>query len=270
MKSIEYTFSSYYEGSSYIFQSIKKRKLTNIYHSHDFFELIIFLKGNGKQYINGKEYLTHKDTVVLLKPGDSHCFLSQSEDIFLISLSIEYSEALRFFKVFNLERAILASKELIMFKVNNISTKINFASWSSSKSPHDYELKYLFCSSIKFYLDYLNQNSDVSANLLNAIDKMKELQNLQTGIPAFVEFSNYSRSHLTKLIRKYYNISLQEFIMDMRLQTAYNSIILSSDCLEDIACSVGYSSFSHFNKIFKEKYGISPARLRKTKNLLTI
>ena len=270
MKSIEYTFNSYYKGSSYIFQSIENRKLTNIYHSHDFFELIFFLKGKCKQYINGKEYLTHKDTIVLLKPGDSHCFVSQSEDVFLISLSIEYSEALCFFQAFYLERAIMDSKELIMFKVNNISTKINLASCSSPKQPLDYELQFLFCSAIKLYLDYLNKNSEVSTNLLNAIDQMHELQNLQVGIPAFVEISNYSRSHLTKLIRKYYHISLQEFIMDIRLQTAYNSIILSSDCLEDIAYSVGYSSFSHFNKIFKKKYAISPARLRKTKNLWTI
>ncbi len=157
-----------------------------------------------------------------------------------------------------------------MFKTNNISTKLNFLSLSSSNNPQDYELKFLFCSSIKFYLDYRNQSSEVPVTLLNAIDKMRELPNLRDGIPAFVELSNYSRSHLTKLIRKYYHISLQEFVMDMRLQTAYNSIVLSSDCLEDIAWNVGYSSFSHFNKIFKEKYGISPARLRKTKNLRTI
>lgn len=270
MKSVKYYFNTYKTDNNYIFQFAGNKKLTDIYHSHDFYEIIMILKGNSKQYINDTVYQTQKGNVVILKPEDSHCFLSQSEDLSMLSLSVEYSEAMRFFQDFNLDTIIPSSKELIIFDVQNISSKLNFTSWFPSKKPFEYQLKFLLCSAIELYLDYLNQNSEIPSELLNAIEQMKEPHNMQAGIPAFVELSNYSRSHLTRLIRKHYNLSLQEFIMDMRLETAYNNIILSGDFLEDIACSVGYSSFSHFNKIFKEKYGVSPAYLRKTKKLWTI
>ena len=38
---------------------------------------------------------------------------------------------------------------------------------------------------------------------------------------------------------------------------------------EEISEEIGFKSFSHFNKIFKEKYGITPSLLRKSHGIWT-
>lgn len=270
MKSILYRFQTLNKNTCFLYQFIHDRKLTDIYHSHDFFEIVILISGNFNHYINGKKYFSKEGSVTILKPDDSHCFLSQSSEIITISLSVEAAEALRFLHLFNLTQSITDSKDAIVFQVDNLTQKLNFNTQETSADLPEYQLKYLLCTVLKLYLDHLNQKSELPGELLNAIHQMRQPQNLQTGIPAFTALSGYSRSHLKRLIRRYYDVTLQEFVMNMRLQSAYNSIILSRETLEDIAYSVGYSSFSHFNKIFKAKYGISPALLRKSKKLWTI
>ena len=64
-------------------------------------------------------------------------------------------------------------------------------------------------------------------------------------------------------MKKYYNMNSNEFIKNLRLEYAYNEIIMSKNHLMDISENAGYQSFSHFNQIFKKKYGISPSALRK-------
>jgi transcriptional regulator GlxA family with amidase domain len=65
-------------------------------------------------------------------------------------------------------------------------------------------------------------------------------------------------------------MGLHDYILKLRLETAYNDVILTSRALEEISESVGYSSFSHFNKICKKKYGVTPAVLRKEHGKPTI
>lgn len=96
-----------------------------------------------------------------------------------------------------------------------------------------------------------------------------EIVHLKGGISAFVELSHYSRSHLSRIIRKHFNMSLHDYVLNLRLDAAYNALVLSKESIEDIAESVGYMSVSHFNKIFKEKFGITPASARKYNGFLT-
>jgi AraC-like DNA-binding protein len=90
------------------------------------------------------------------------------------------------------------------------------------------------------------------------------------GIPRLTELSGYSRSHLARLVRQYYGCSLQELIIQLRLEEAYKQIILTKDSPEEIAYKVGYSSFSHFQKVFKKTFGVTPAVLRKTRATRTV
>ena len=125
------------------------------------------------------------------------------------------------------------------------------------------DLKFLLSFLIKFCVDNLDlRGANMPEWLVLTLKEMEKTQNIKEGIPAMIEISNYSRSRLSKLIRKYLGISLHEYISGLRLEAAHKDIVLTDKSLEEIGESVGYLSFSHFQKIFKEKYGITPARLR--------
>lgn len=263
VKSILYKFDDIFpeKKSSYIFQYVSKRKLTSIYHAHDFFEITIQIKGTVIEYVNGQERLLKKGAVSILKPNDSHCYLSQSEDAEIICLSVEKSEAINLLSDFNTDfdvGNILFYNEDIIRKISEFITA----------TKEEYHYKLLFCLIICQFLDI--KNNTVPFFLKNALNEFHTYENQRLGIPRLVELSGYSRSHLTRIVRKYCGVSLQQLIMDIRLDTAYKDILLLDSPIEEIAYDVGYSSFSHFNKIFKNKFQITPALLRKSRGMFTV
>ena len=74
MKYTRYDFDKIMSSneSKYIFQYVKNRKLTNIYHSHSFYEVCIILSGSATELFNGQKRLLKEGTVVILKPEDLH------------------------------------------------------------------------------------------------------------------------------------------------------------------------------------------------------
>ena len=72
--------------------------------------------------------------------------------------------------------------------------------------------------------------------------------------------TNYLRSKFRQLTGKTY----VSFINDERLTYAYRLIELTDMQISEISDSTGYTSLSYFSRIFKAKYGISPANLRLT------
>lgn len=263
MKYTRYDFDeiSNNKESKYIFQYIASRKLSDIYHSHGFFEVCIILNGTATELFNGQKRHLTEGTVTILKPDEVHCFLDQSEQLKLICLSVESGEALRLMDAFGVK---LPQTEIVFEVGNSVSRITNTVSLASDE--HHYKL--LFSQILTLFLD--SQKHDVPYILKTAVLGMQRFENMQQGVPKLVELSGYSRSHLTRLIQQYYGCSLQDLITKLRLNTAYNEIILSKDSLVDIAYKVGYSSFSHFQKIFKTTFGITPAVLRKTNAMWTI
>lgn len=258
---------------NYIFQLVKDRTLTNIYHSHDFYELIWFLKGNGTQRMNDAVYMNQANTVVMLRPGDRHCFIDQTADIEMISLSVKKEEFELFAGAYDpfLLKHINGSPSPIQFALHGVFLSDLFQ--KAAQEITDYDCKLLLSYFLNTYITCtgcLQCYSGLPPRLAPAIRNMQQADNLQRGIPAFVELSHYSQSHLSKLIKQYFNMSLKQYINELRLQAAYNDIILTNRPTEEIAEGLGFSSYSHFHKRFKERFSITPAALRKSNRSWTV
>ena len=93
MKLIHYEFSRIQnvQETNYIFQLVKGRKLSRIYHSHDFYEVVYFLQGEATHLLNEKSYCCTANLMVLLRPKDRHCFTNQSDDVVLLSIDTQWN-----------------------------------------------------------------------------------------------------------------------------------------------------------------------------------
>lgn len=254
MKAVHYEFDKIQEERSYILQQVQGRKLTDIYHSHDFYEWNIVREGSCTQLINEKDYPLEKNDVVLFRPGDRHMFISQSEGVELWSLSVKKEE----FEILSnayypaLKEEINAADTPPVFRQSGVPMQ---------SGQGEYDCKLLLFSLLKMYIDRSRQS--VPQQLAAAMTELQKAENLREGVAAFVRLSHYSQSHLSRLMQKHLHIGLQEYVMNLRLEAAYNQLLLSGEEIEEIAEKLGYASFSHFHKIFKKKYGITPAALRK-------
>lgn len=70
-------------------------------------------------------------------------------------------------------------------------------------------------------------------------------------------------NYLSTLFKKETGYSVHEFIQNTRLDTAKNILLDTEYSCASIANTLCFSSQSHFIRLFREKYGITPSKYRK-------
>jgi AraC family transcriptional regulator of arabinose operon len=73
-----------------------------------------------------------------------------------------------------------------------------------------------------------------------------------------------SASRLAHLFRAEVGRSVQNYIVERRLQMAAMLIIQTDDRISQIVYSVGFGDVSNFNHAFKRRFGMSPRQYRMT------
>ena len=75
-----------------------------------------------------------------------------------------------------------------------------------------------------------------------------------------------NRSYLCKRFKSVFNMTLTEYINELRMKHA-GYLLQATDYTQQQICeSIGIESVSYFNKLFKSKYGVSPGQFRRQTN----
>ena len=98
--------------------------------------------------------------------------------------------------------------------------------------------------------------------LRKACDARYAPENLAAGISRLVELSGKTQEHVTRSMRKYMGQTPSNFINALRLERVAEALIATDRPIFDIRLDVGFQNASHFNKLFKEKYHMSPRKYR--------
>ncbi len=264
MPAVTYKFEDHVKvhDSKYIFQSVENRRLSNIYHLHEFYEVILLIKGMVTHKINGRDCEMLKGDCVILTPKDKHSFTAQSDDVKLIGLSVSSEEFLPFSNAFGVN--FRTSGEPKMFSCLNRLNDLEAQATRCCNVTDDNENKLLLSMLLNVYKAVpMTDELNIPVALSNAVCQMESADNLKQGVDGLVRLSNYSYPHLYRLMKKYYGLTPHEFVLRLKLDTAYSLLIQSDNSVEDVAEGVGFMSVNHFNKVFSEKFGITPASLRK-------
>lgn len=253
----------------YIYQLVRDRMLTSIYHSHDFYEWICVLRGTALQAVNESRVPCTQGDIFLLRPGDRHCFLEQAPDVEILSLSVKKEEFSLFANAYDphLCRQCDAAPAVIQFRLYEPLPQRPVQDMTVC------DCKLLLSHLLHAYLltcPPLRPEPDMPHALRLALEEMKKEEHLREGIPALMALTHYSRPHLARLVRAHCAMSLKEYINDLRLQYAYQAIILTRRPAEEVAWAVGFQSYSHFSRIFKARFSLSPAALRKEHSVWTV
>jgi signal transduction histidine kinase/DNA-binding response OmpR family regulator len=91
----------------------------------------------------------------------------------------------------------------------------------------------------------------------------KNISNSGFGVEQMAEEILLSRAQLFRKLKAITGLSPNEFINDIRLQTAADLIRAKADTLTQISYSVGYSEQSYFAKRFRKKFGVAPSEYNK-------
>lgn len=88
----------------------------------------------------------------------------------------------------------------------------------------------------------------------NKSDLMITSVNKDTGI---------SPRKISGIITKNFGVSFKQYVNEIRMDAAKSLIVETDQTVTEIAFSIGYNNSTHFYRIFKNYYGMSPTRYRK-------
>ena len=140
----------------------------------------------------------------------------------------------------------------------------------SKTKPQGYEL-YIKSQLYQFFfiLDNRCRNLTTGSNR-KTLDKMKivlkyiENNYMQkitiADIAATVDFSE---SHFMRYFKETMGTSFVDYLRDYRLTIASRLLTTSDSSILDIAAESGFENLSYFNRVFKQKYSMTPRQFRK-------
>jgi len=79
------------------------------------------------------------------------------------------------------------------------------------------------------------------------------------------EVMHISPAYLSRMFKKETGMTFVEYLMDCKLNTAKNLLLLNTDMkIDDLCNTIGYSSPQYFIRKFKIKFGSTPSEYRLT------
>lgn len=87
-------------------------------------------------------------------------------------------------------------------------------------------------------------------------------------VSEIAEILGLNPNHLSNQFRKETGESLTAYLKDVRLSYAMRLLQISNLSLSDIALEVGFYDQSHFSRVFRERYGMTPLEYRQKRYLI--
>ena len=240
-------------------------------HDHDLWEFMIVVEGNYTQKVSGKQYTMGERDAILIKATDIHqLFPGSPNDYHLnIVISCRFMQELcaQYSESFYDELLQVSNKP---FHLHN--NEFNFIKRFIAKIDISFNeneillLKKILLSYIlnQVYEHYYLRINDYPPVIQSLIEKISMPQNCDLTIEEITKMSGYSYSYLAKLFKENTGYTLIQFYTNQKMQYAKELLLKSNLTLLDISGRLGYDSLSHFLRIFKQHFGISPHKFRKS------
>ena len=241
-------------------------------HNHDFYEVFIVEEGPLQHHINGRVETLYPDTLILVRPEDYH-FFSRKETANAQFFNLAFGEE-EFQKAKqlaaqcapNTKELPLADKVMLTHELSRLLLRrMKWLQDVTNPIPQEVQLT----AGITLLADILVLCAVGSGNahtipywLRKACSEMRRQENMVLGIPRLVELSGRTQEHLTRSMRKYMGQTPSTYVNTVRLERAAEQLSTTQRSVFEVMLDVGFQNTSYFNKLFKEKYHVSPRKYR--------
>ena len=253
-------------------------------HTHNFFELVFIISGNGTHIINESKLQYEEGDVFLLTPNDEHEFIVKDRTVFGY---IKFTE-----QVF-LEKTELVSDLKWRRQMDAIILHSNSVPGTIIENEKDEDSVFLLFQLLKkefqnpatygrsvllelfgalLIIISRNISNDTSIIAFSEKDKVNAilsyirqnvLENERIKVSKIADKFYMSPNYISIFIKKHANISIQQYVMQTKMKMAERLLKQTSLTITEIARKMGFTDSSHFTKTFKKNKGKTPKAFRK-------
>lgn len=261
-------------------------------HKHDYLELIYVFSGQLQQKINGKIVNIKEGDLCLLDLNVTHSIEPSSEKD--VAVNIVMKE--QFFN--SIFMGLLSDNNIIMdFLVKAIYHKKEFKQHLIFNCLHNEQVKWivsrilweyynnapgkdtaiyahillLFTELLRTYKSNMGKDSEEKLNK-TIVSEIKNylIENFnKVDLKSTADHFHFHPDYLSKLIKNSTGQSFTALLQEIKLKEA--SLLLKNTDLpvEEVVYRTGYTNMSHFYRLFKIRYNVTPIEYRKNKRCTT-
>lgn len=242
-------------------------------HLHSDIELFFIMDGSGEFSLEDKKYNMKKEDFIVINPNQKHSFSTRDEKYLAASIYFPYTMLCR-----------MMNREMFFFYCNSVSEENEIISEMRSILKKIVSEQYRGQGNNKLYLTSLYYELlHILTNdfLVNTDDKEYRAEehkydDRKNKIAEYVQ-QNYDRdislkdladklflsnAYLSKYIKRQFDMNFIEYVNSVRLNHAVSQLLYSDKPLVHIAMDNGFASSAALNKVFKEKYHMTPTEYR--------
>ncbi len=247
-----------------------------IMHDHDYWEFFITLSGKIVHKTMFSTQVLSKNTGGLVHPKDKHCFLSA--DVPSSQLNLMITDELFHEMLDMIDPSIYDSlaaidhpihyylNEQVMEEISNTLNTLQTINHTNGSSLIGL-MKILWMEVIKvIYRNHTSAKHNYPQWLVDFVQTINLPENMNKRVSELATLTPFSYAHLSRLFKKYTGDTLHEYISKIRINYAATLLRTTDKSVLIISGAVGYDSFSHFIKKFKELMGVTPVQYRNSPN----
>jgi AraC family transcriptional activator of pobA len=250
-------------------------------HSHDFYSVLLFTKGDGKIKINEEIHTIKPQTICLIAPNQMHSFegMEHVDGIIFTFCQDFYVEEFSFIRLLN-----------VFSYTSRIDTKVSNSCICLSESEYlpVYDMLNSVCKEYESFT-FVNNSVLIIRSLLNImLIKLSDLYRMKSGetyqtnnniihtlshlvdsyfiqeqhVGFYTLALNISEKQLNEICNRYFNCGLKKILQNRLMQETRRLLLSSELSIAEIAYKLNFEDDSYFNKVFKKEIGITPKSFR--------
>ena len=254
----------------------KDRAFTYPSHWHKAIEIVVAAKKSSKLVISNRKYDLEQGDIVFISGGDIHSFpLSPGSERIFIIFDLH---AINGGNIFDEDFPYLSKSILIKKQMNNnLHSNIYQHIEKMINEVNNIEPGSRFTLLARIYdiLSVIVKETDGKETLASTCRKdllykvgqvaqyIENNYHEQITLKKTAEKFGFSEYYLSRLFNSVFDTPFRQYLNEIRIKHAEESIVLNKESISNIAYSSGFNSLSTFNRTFREIKGCSPSQYRK-------
>lgn len=282
-KKEEKMHGSYYEPYDIYKTSIPEYYKSFPIHWHEEMEVVYAYSGKAKYIIDFKEYVIKKGDVLIIPPCSLHSFEQIEEEKFVAgtlifgqrmlgSNLVDACSTKYIVPIFNNETYLpIMVDELYKEEISKIIQRI-IDEHIEKRVAYELRVKIKLLEFVQFFYEHnlciqaeRNVSSDrTSMQIKNITNYIEEFYGERIMLSDLAKCANMSVYHMAHIFKRSTGKTPNEYINDYRLAMATDKLLHSDAPILEIAMECGYNNISYFNRVFKDRLGVTPKEYRRT------
>lgn len=263
------SMSSPFSDSSVFFNFVNTEYPVS--HQHNHWEIQVILEGKIRHTLNGCSSVITRGDCSIIRPSDRHKleFTQKNEQNYQhVNFGFNNETAERLFSLYIPYESFLNDTVPLSFTLKNeeliaLMDKLLYIQTLKKSAYESNTLLLINSLAIRYFEQKLNLPSSYPDWLKEFLNYINNPTHLDKSMEQLADFSPYSYSHLSRIFKSYLNISLTEYVMEIKMTYAKRLLRTTELTTLQISSMLFYDSLSTFNHNFKKKFGMTPSEYRR-------